>query len=1222
MKSSPSKVYNFIAVITLLLVTVSLAILNYTPGTWQTGWDTLHPEFNFAINIPRHLFGIWQENQGLGSVGGHSHAADISRILVLFAMSSIVQVQFLRYFFLFLTLIFGPIGAYFFLRNVIFKDLHDEFIKFLISLAGSLYYLLNLGTVQQYIVQLEMYTVLYGALPWFFLASYSYLKSPSKKNLMVLFAVCFLNAPVAYSITVFVAEFMCLMSFFGIYSIVSTQRTRADILTGIRNIVRLGLVVIFFNSYWLIPSLYFGLTKSSFVSVSQINVFFSESIFGSNVKHGNFKDLVLNKGFLTEWSDFDFVRNTWYPIMGQWDFYLRKPVPKVAETVVVVTLVLGLCYLLLRKNTFKLPILGLFLLVSFMFLTVNVPFGSIFSFLREHVKVLAEMFRNPYTKFSVELELVYAVFFSFGVLAVSDIISYITNKLNKFFVAFGRVSIFAGYVLALVIWMYPMFRGYLISTDIRLKIPTYYFEAFDWLNSQKDGRRIALLPIPRHEGWEYYDWGYQGAGFFWFGTKQPVLTRDFDRWNRYNEEYYFDMSHAIYAKNIAEVARVVKKYDIGYLVIDRSAVVTESPNRLIFTNEIQEMLSTSDLFTNVSNFDKLEIYKLRENSSFSTDFRIFPEDAELTIDFPFQNGRKDVSFQSKTVARVGGNIAVSSSLLKTDEGMKLSVPSVLEYEDFYPAEVYVSSDSSGKLNINLKFKNIVVKIGEQRQDLIPDALVHTVTMPKGFKYPAVLSLGGKRFFDVEKEPDSEVYLGTLSVDLTKELAVNIISKNSSLEEIRAFPGDSEFLVCSAGFDYDVKFYPDFVSLLAGNDSACTFNHFELPRNQNGYLADIKLSFQTEFYNLPRFCFGKNTDYCSYAAIDVAEYPDSSDKFKSISKFVEFPYGDDLNFFLLLNRKEGFDVGRLSYKDVNVTVYPVSVRSVISANDIADSLRSLSKEIAVEGGFNQSVVVEFPEVPVTSSSDQHLLRDSGIKANEDGEKISPYLNSGIKYSNKEGVVYDDVNFPLLANNASYLFEIATENIAGSTLRLSIKDIDYNKIHAEVKAFSPVSYISYLKKFSRSSVNDSGLRVAFFQENIGYEKTENVAKSINVYQAPLNWISNFEIKTVGWHNDGLEISEPSVRKLTPFAYILTGGALPNAKVGFYQSFDAGWVAIGARNHGILNGWANIWTANSNTVVVLFVPGFIQLILYIAIVMFLLFSMTSKTAKNPDFSVRQAN
>ena len=60
--------HRFFYPIILILVCLVICFLNYTPNTFLTGWDTLHPEFNFGLNISRLVNGVWRADQGLGAV--------------------------------------------------------------------------------------------------------------------------------------------------------------------------------------------------------------------------------------------------------------------------------------------------------------------------------------------------------------------------------------------------------------------------------------------------------------------------------------------------------------------------------------------------------------------------------------------------------------------------------------------------------------------------------------------------------------------------------------------------------------------------------------------------------------------------------------------------------------------------------------------------------------------------------------------------------------------------------------------------------------------------------------------------------------------------------------------------------------------------------------------------------------------------------------------------
>ena len=77
--------------IVILIITSFVAFKNYTPNTFLTGWDNLHPEFNFKLNIERSLNAVWQEYQGVGLLGGMSHAADLPRQFILAGLAVLSQ---------------------------------------------------------------------------------------------------------------------------------------------------------------------------------------------------------------------------------------------------------------------------------------------------------------------------------------------------------------------------------------------------------------------------------------------------------------------------------------------------------------------------------------------------------------------------------------------------------------------------------------------------------------------------------------------------------------------------------------------------------------------------------------------------------------------------------------------------------------------------------------------------------------------------------------------------------------------------------------------------------------------------------------------------------------------------------------------------------------------------------------------------------------------------
>ena len=85
--------------ILIIIIVSAVAYLTYRPNTFLTGWDTLHPELNFSLNFERMFNGVWREEQGLGAVAGHSHMADLPRVVILWLLHFALPLSSLRYFY-------------------------------------------------------------------------------------------------------------------------------------------------------------------------------------------------------------------------------------------------------------------------------------------------------------------------------------------------------------------------------------------------------------------------------------------------------------------------------------------------------------------------------------------------------------------------------------------------------------------------------------------------------------------------------------------------------------------------------------------------------------------------------------------------------------------------------------------------------------------------------------------------------------------------------------------------------------------------------------------------------------------------------------------------------------------------------------------------------------------------------------------------------------------
>ncbi len=590
----------------LTLIVAVIAIRNYTPDTFLTGWDNLHPEFNFALNIKRSLFAVWQEYQGVGLLGGMGHASDLPRQLMLWAASIVIPASLLRYAWTFGMLLLGPLGVYALILSIqhhrITIDNNNAAALLLstkqwIALSGAIFYLFNLVTVQVFTAPFDAFVTHYGILPWLLWSNGNFLHAPSRRNLLLVTIINVIGMTHAYIPTLFLV-YLILLSILSVGMLIRSFQKET-----ITRILSLGLITFCLNAFWLLPFTYFTLTKSSVTVGAKINTMATEEMYLHNKAFGDIKNVATLKSYWYDTADYNPTSNVLEPVLGYWRDLEKNPwVPWVRYTLSAF-IFFGSITALAQKGIRVWGALGI---VAFGMVAVDTPpFVWMMDWLRLHIPLFAQFFRFPFTKWGIALALFYSVWIGIG---LSWLIERMRGKAHKI-VPIILVTI---PMVLTIIGAIGMLQGQLISPKFKLAIPNEYFQLFAKLKTLPPGR-IANLPQNTFWGWTYYRWGYSGSGFLWYGIEQPILDRAFDPWSGFNESYYWEISRSIYSKDIQSLAAVLNKYDVRYVLLDEN-VISPSHNRALFTEEIKEMLALLPEIKEVARFDNLTLYERTEAS--------------------------------------------------------------------------------------------------------------------------------------------------------------------------------------------------------------------------------------------------------------------------------------------------------------------------------------------------------------------------------------------------------------------------------------------------------------------------------------------------------------------------------------------------------------------------------------------------------------------------------
>lgn len=572
----------------LLFLIFLIVLINYRPGMYLSGWDTLHPEFDFPLNFKRLIFGVWRQEQGLGAIAAHSHMADLPRVFILWLFHFFFPLQALRYLYLALCLLLGPIGIYVLVQYL----LKDKRISFL----AGLFYLLNLSTVQQFYVPFEIFPTQYAFLPWIIFSSLVFLEK-GKKYLILFAAVTIFSTPQAYAAHLWYPFFGMYVLFLFLYWVFHGKTKPL-----LKNVILLIILTLSLNSFWLLPNFYYIKTSSRVPKEAKQNRIFSQEYRLRNREHGYLKDVALVRGFYFSWNIYDPKNARFTGLMQEWQKHLNNPLVISLGYLFFGISIFGMAMAFLKKHKI-LTALFPFFAISFIFLMNHTfPFDIFFDFLLR-ISLFEEAARFIFNKFSVLLIFSYVLYFSLGIKYLLRLVD------NKIFL-YSLVSVFT---VLLIIFSYPVFQGNLISAKMFINLPTEYFSFWNFMKNRGDGK-VLTLPLHTFSGWQYYNFGYQGAGFIWFGLPQAVLERDFDRWSVSNEQAFREFHYALYSQNSRAFKDNLEKYNISYIVWDNNVITTDLKNRkqILFERETDQLLSNlvkNGIINELKSFGNIKIYK-------------------------------------------------------------------------------------------------------------------------------------------------------------------------------------------------------------------------------------------------------------------------------------------------------------------------------------------------------------------------------------------------------------------------------------------------------------------------------------------------------------------------------------------------------------------------------------------------------------------------------------
>lgn len=1156
------KISSIIFPIILVLITLFICYKNYTPGTYLTGWDTLHPEFDYGIYWKRIILGAWQSHQGLGSPASQAHASEIPRVLVIWILDIFFAKNTIRYIFAFLMLILGPLGVFFFLKRIIFKNINDAASN-IGSFLGGLFYLLNLGTLQHFNVPLEMFLVQYAFLGWAFMFLTNFYRDGKRKDLIWFSIVTFFGAPQAHTPTLFYVYVMFLFIYLFL-TILTDFFTDKEIRPSRKNSLRRGLIIfgltLLINSFWLFPNLYYGIVKGGEVPLSKIHHLFSEEAFLVNKKYGNIKDISILKNFLFDWGVYT-NDDSYGSLLKPWVMHLKVPFVSALGYFLAILILLGVIFSVIKRKKELIPWIIIGFVSIFFILNVNPPFGFLFVFFQENIPLFKELFRFPFTKFSIFLIYVYALFIGYA--------SYsIINFLNRLFKKLSGAFVLIVITFSITYFSLPAFEGNLINPAMRVKIPDRYFEMFKYFDEDDRYGRVLHLPIHSFWGWVTYSWGnrvgYQGAGFLWFGIKQPLIDREFDRWNIANEQPYREISTAIYSQNEKLLKEYLEKYKVRWLLFDKSVLAPGMDEKVLFHNEIETLLSKINSISLAKDFgDGLEVYEYRpdrnyeisessNNSHYVSGNSLFKEyyDPIYTEYGDYISG-KSQSHQFVGFNSVNENI--ESNLIHSDEkSVHFKLPygdNIIDDSGALTLSLFLKKYPDGKTYVEIRFDDKILN-----------------------KVPLVIEDGTEYFLKFNEDYysinnlSSSGYLGNTTASLEDESQIIIYKKGEKVEIDKILYSNLENCDAS-GYgsyaSYSLSRLESGFKISGKNTIACVTSSIS-KFLKNDYKGPILTTYITEGgLNYQDFCMLDNKSGLCVNKLVGSEY--------FVSELTKNVNDYDLRFFADARNKESEQSRQ--YTDV----------SVFLMDEVSkDSVNYDSSNINVKGYLS------------FDKKDYLTVEPSEIEGNRRACQLGRGLEdsnfvdtgSGVLFNSTEVSLCDSYAFPLASHKNGYVLEIRATYISGVPLRICLTNEYSKRCDIEVSLPENTDVGTYFYLIPPYG-DGTGYTINISNYVFGDTMSKNELKYLSLVPIPYEYLKSITTFDLEFNSSQ--------------TYILN------------EAYDPGWIAIcgigkcGAE-HVKVNNWANGWVFENgvpNNVKVIFWPQYLEYFGFLLLMVSFVFS-----------------
>lgn len=1159
------------SIILLVIILVAISVLSFVSGKFLLSNDNYSPELNSGLTFLRSLLSpAWRGYRVLG-FASDSEQADIFRtgLMGIFGLATgkniIGQIYYL------ICLCVGSISMGVLVKNIFDISKLNKYSN-LVFLVSGILYISTLWTVWTFYQSMAPYITNFGFLPLLLYCVYRYVKDSTSKNALWLFLASLVFTAVSVIATLFVVDFVFIVSFTIFWSIYF-GKTEKIVLKKILKTLGIFLTT---QLFWILPFIYYTLSTSQDIIGSYVNRTITSSVIDLETQ----MQTAINTArfysrILTDSNGTDYL----YPISQNYfnyDFY------KVISLIPAFLSLLGMVFAIMKRN-FKYIFFFIFVFATWFLIKVtNQPLGVIFSFMQDHVPLFKQVLRWPSSK-------LYEIFLvSLNVCAVWGLV-YFSAFLNSFFKS-NKIKIAVLSLLTIIVlvptafYMEYVFTGHLFSEKALVTVPTEYFNLEKYLEEKDSSGRIYYAPPSNENYFRTYDWGFRGSQFISYILPNPVMDMSSAVGSSYGENAMDELAQVFKAGDSAALEKLLQKYDVKYILVDRSLVAKG------FTYNIDWKLSETlwNGYESIWKENFLELYKVPQNTE-----EIYTEvlnDEEInTFSKNLSSNPTIVPYSINTSNwSIDGNKLVSKFTYRGSDSLLSSNLKEMDWKKL-PTQLKTEGDS---IIATPSYPYIVSSNYSQDpfKDFKNSNFDYFVLNGRVYsKEQLQTGITNENEYGTVKDIRGILNKDFLNIDLTNTLSQSEGKNCADTENKKISVKVSNQGVASG------------LEIKGGGAMPCAYSDLQLDKSSN-YVMKVNINWeQGDASSIPGFClYSENSGKC----LNEEKFLLTGNQYGEREVLVPVTVSGSDNVSLILyalrlgTQGDANIIFRKASIEISTTSIPLSITS--------ESEEIINRDILLTKGHEYTVAIplvygENSYISTLNDKTNYIWQPS-----IDAKQYSVTWKEGMENSVKEGYLNFSNNLLSTISQTDYLAFWKGENISNIPSSLCLAYVDSNECWAQKLLLSSTSSSQLFHFTSSPNITNtlSGIVTSVSYANTSVNRIEDVA----IMKSPAMWEDIKYIPLSSTSYTQVEASSIGNPVYSTFYKVSSDQVeKTNTILTIPQSQSSGWLAITNKGNILndkvtLNGWKQGWDISNtdfSTIYILYWPNLLGYLGYMLIV-----------------------